>query len=227
MAENVVALRGGGSIVGEIAGQVTGYRTATVQATGPVRALTVGAERFEDFLDAHPGAARVHRQITAAERRAAHDYQRNQSLSSGAQRLARLLLDLTERASGPNRDGTEAAPPLSQEDLASLIGASRSTVTRALHDWRARQIIGTDQRHIEILDRARLLAIAGRLARETLSARRALFVSGMLQKSRPLGRRECDHRATVARVSDQHRGSLARDLHAPLTIIARTTLAPG
>jgi CRP-like cAMP-binding protein len=52
--------------------------------------------------------------------------------------------------------------PLSQEELASLIGASRSTVTRALSNWRSRHMIRTHQRHITILDRAALRRVAGR-----------------------------------------------------------------
>jgi CRP/FNR family transcriptional regulator, cyclic AMP receptor protein len=164
--EILVALINGGNVIGEIAGRVTGYRTATVQAIGAVHALIISAERFEDFLDAHRAAARAYRQAIAEVQRAAHEYQRNRALSSGARRLACLLLDLAGQQSASDRDGIAAAPPLSQEELASLIGASRSTVTRALHDWRSRRIIGTDQRRIEILDQVRLLRIAGRLAQE-------------------------------------------------------------
>ena len=38
----------------------------------------------------------------------------------------------------------EVALPLSQEELASLAGASRATVTRALSNWRERGFIRTD-----------------------------------------------------------------------------------
>ena len=51
--EMLEALRGEGDVIGEIAGQVTGYRTATVQASGTVHTLIAGARQFEDFLDAH------------------------------------------------------------------------------------------------------------------------------------------------------------------------------
>jgi CRP/FNR family transcriptional regulator, cyclic AMP receptor protein len=160
--EILEALRGEGDVIGEIAGQVTGYRTATVRALGTVQALIIGAERFEDFLDAHPGASHAYRQAMTQR---AYEQQRNHGLSSGAERLACLLLDLAGPRDGASRDAVKATPPLSQEEIASLIGASRSTVTRALHDWRSRQIIGTDHRHIEILDRTRLLRIAGRSPR--------------------------------------------------------------
>jgi CRP-like cAMP-binding protein len=172
--QTLEALRREGEIVGEIAGQVTGYRTATVQALGPVHALLIGTRKLGDFLDARPVAAQAYRQAMAEVQQVAYEKQRSRDLLSGAQRLAGLLLDLTEQSGLPgpaNRGGPHAranhdhtAPPLqlSQEELASLIGASRSTVTRALQGWRSRHIIGTDQRRIQILDRARLRRIADR-----------------------------------------------------------------
>lgn len=159
--EMLAALRGEGDIVGEIA-QVTGYRTATVQATGTVRALIAGAEQFETFLDSHAGAARACRRAMAEYQQAAYNSQRSKSASSGPQRLAGLLLDLAERHGEQTDSGLRTALPLSQTDLASLIGASRSTVTRALHDWRARKVIATHPRHITIRDQAALRRLAGR-----------------------------------------------------------------
>jgi len=44
-----------GDTVGEVAGETTGYRSATVQAVGTVRALIVPYERFSSFLDSHDG----------------------------------------------------------------------------------------------------------------------------------------------------------------------------
>lgn len=160
--EILEAVRGEGDVIGEIAGQVTGYRTATVRAIGTVRALIVGTRRFEGFLEAHPRAAQAYRQAMTEQLRVAYEQQRNHACLSGAQRLAGLLLDLAEQQNRVNRHSVTMPLPLSQEELASLIGASRSTVTRALHEWRSRYVIGTDQRHIEILDQTRLLRIAGR-----------------------------------------------------------------
>jgi CRP/FNR family transcriptional regulator, cyclic AMP receptor protein len=157
MLEN---LRGAGDIVGEIAGQVTGYRTATIRAIGAVRALIVGTRQFGEFLDTHPGAAQAHRRVMAEQQRVVSEERRRQALASGPQRLARLLLDLVARSGEAAETSLTAPLPLSQEEIASLIGTSRSTVTRALQDWRSRQIIRTGQRKITILDPARLLRIA-------------------------------------------------------------------
>jgi CRP-like cAMP-binding protein len=169
--EILEALRSEGDVIGEIAGQITGYRTATVQAVGAVDALIAGTKQFGDFLDAHPVAARAYRRYMAERHRAANEQQRAHALSSGARRLACLLLDLAVQQDRADDGAFTPPPPLSQEELASLIGASRSTVTRALRDWRSRHIIGTDPRRIQILDSARLLRIAGRVQNERLSLR--------------------------------------------------------
>jgi CRP-like cAMP-binding protein len=50
--------------------------------------------------------------------------------------------------------------PLSQEELASLAGTSRATVTRAFQNWRKRGFIRTAYRDITITDIAGLRQIA-------------------------------------------------------------------
>ena len=149
---------------------MTGYRTATVQALGNgARAAHRNPGNSGNSWDSRPVAAQAYRQAMAEVQQVAYEKQRSRDLLSGAQRLAGLLLDLTEQPSLPRQrtaSRTATRPPrrlqLSQEELASLIGASRSTVTRALQGWRSRHIIGTDQRRIQILDRARRRRIGGR-----------------------------------------------------------------
>jgi CRP-like cAMP-binding protein len=48
--------------------------------------------------------------------------------------------------------GLEVVLPLSKDELASLAGTSRATVTRALSNWRKRGFIRTGQRHFTIID---------------------------------------------------------------------------
>jgi len=151
--ELTLALRGRGDTVGEMAGETTGYRTATVQAVGTVRALVVPYDKFSSFLDAHDGADRAYRRMVTRRWNDAESMLRTRSVTSGAQRLAALLLELA--------DQLDSEVTLTQEELASLTGASRATVTRALSNWRQRGIIRTGQRDITITDLAALRKIAG------------------------------------------------------------------
>lgn len=159
--EIVLALRGNGDIVGELAGETTGRRNATMEAVDTVRALIVPYDRFSSFLDAHPGAARAYRHAVTRRWSDTATVLRNFSLSSGTQRVAKLLLDLANQYGSAN-DG-EIDIDLTQEELAGLAGTSRATVTRAFSNWRGRGFIRTGQRRITITNPEGLKRIVGRL----------------------------------------------------------------
>jgi CRP/FNR family transcriptional regulator, cyclic AMP receptor protein len=159
--EMVLALRGNGDIVGELAGEATGYRTATMQAAGTVRALIVGHDKFSSFLDSYPGASHAYRRALTQRWSDTAAMLRRRSGTSGAQRLAFLLLDLAAQHGTRTAGEVYLAVPLSQEDLASLAGTSRATVTRALGNWRQRGFIRTGPRRITIMDPGALRQIAG------------------------------------------------------------------
>jgi CRP/FNR family transcriptional regulator, cyclic AMP receptor protein len=161
--EQVLAMRGQGDIVGEIAGATTGHRNATVKAIDTVRALIVRYDSFGSFLDSNPGAARAYRQVMTLRWNDTATMLRNRPLTTGAQRLASLLLELADRygsRGGGADDVIDVAMPLSQEELASLAGASRATVTRALSNWRQRGFIRTGQRRITIINLGGLRHVA-------------------------------------------------------------------
>jgi CRP-like cAMP-binding protein len=162
--EMVLALRGQGDTVGEVAGETTGYRTATVQAIGTVRALIVAYKKFSSFLDSHAGAGHAYRRMVTRRWNDAESMLRTRSVTSGAQRLAGLLLELADRHGSRTDREVRIAMLLTQEELASLTGASRATVTRALSNWRQRGIIRTGQRDITITDLRALRKIAGQQA---------------------------------------------------------------
>jgi CRP-like cAMP-binding protein len=156
-----LALRGAGDIVGETAGHTTGERNATMQAIVTVRALIVGYDRFSAFLDSDRGGGRAYRHVITYRWRDAETMLRIRAVTNGAQRLAGLLLDLAERLGGPTQGIVEIALPLSQDELASLAGTSRATVTRALDGWRKRGLIQTGQRRITLTDVPGLRKAAG------------------------------------------------------------------
>lgn len=159
--EQTLALRGDGDLVGEIAGETTGYRNATVRAIGPVRALIVAYDKFTSLLDDHPGAGHAYRQVVTRRWNDADSMRRSYPVTNGAHRFAIVLLDLAGRFGSETDQGIHIAVPLSQEELASLASTSRATVTRALSNWRQRGIILTGQRDITITGLDALKRIAG------------------------------------------------------------------
>jgi CRP/FNR family transcriptional regulator, cyclic AMP receptor protein len=162
--EIVLALRGDGDLVGEVAGETTGRRNATIQAVAAVRALVVPHDTFNSFLDAHPGAGRAYRRVVTLRWNDADAVLRTRAVTTGAQRLARLLLDLADRYDHGSDGPRHLVMPLTQDELASMAGTSRATVTRALSNWRRRGFILTRQRDITILDPDALRRVAGQQA---------------------------------------------------------------
>ena len=163
--EILLALRGAGDIVGEVAGETSGRRNATIQAVDAVRALIVPHDKFSSFLDSNQGADRAYRRVVTQKWNDTDTMLRRRSGTTGGQRLAALLLDLAERHGRTANGATHLmTPQLSQGELASLAGTSRATVTRALSNWRKRGFILTAQRHIAIIDLEALRRVAGQPA---------------------------------------------------------------
>jgi CRP-like cAMP-binding protein len=75
-------------------------------------------------------------------------------------RLASLLLRLAEMYGESNGRGMRLALRLTHHDIASMIGATRETVTSTLSQFRDDGLIDVDHRHIIIKDRAGLHRIS-------------------------------------------------------------------
>lgn len=78
------------------------------------------------------------------------------ALKSVTGRLASTLLDLARRTGKPVTDGTAFDLQLSRQDLGNLIGASRETTTRLLHQFRRDGVIQLAGSRVVILDQQRL-----------------------------------------------------------------------
>ena len=148
--EVVLALRGPGDIIGELAGEATGYRTTTVRTIDIVQSLIIAHETFSAFLDAHPNADRAYRKAVTMRWHQTAEALLHRSTADGAQRVAKLLIDLATRRGVIRSNAVDIEMPITQDELASLAGVSRATMTRALNQWRRRGIIRTGKGHITI-----------------------------------------------------------------------------
>jgi CRP/FNR family cyclic AMP-dependent transcriptional regulator len=148
--EVVLAMRGPGDILGELAGEATGYRTGTVRTIRTVHSLIIGHDAFSAFLDDHPNAARAYRKVVTMRWHETALALVDRSTAVGTQRLARLLIDLAAQHGVARSDAVYIEMPLTQQEFASLAGVSRATMTRAFNEWRRRGIIQTGKGHITI-----------------------------------------------------------------------------
>jgi CRP-like cAMP-binding protein len=159
----VLALRGAGDIVGELATINDGSRSASVIAITGVDALVIGRQSFKMFLHRYPAAAEsLYR--TVVNRLCEADWDRLAAASMNVgQRLARLLLKIAQRYGVATPAGIRIVE-LSQKELAASVGGGERTVARQIAGWRERHIISTDRRSITIHRPDSLERIAGRHA---------------------------------------------------------------
>ncbi|WP_033319625.1 Crp/Fnr family transcriptional regulator [Streptomyces yerevanensis] len=149
--EALLALRGPGDIIGESAALTGRPRSATVTALEQVRGVAVERKRFTDFLAHSPAVSFVLLGLTSDRTRAADRRRLEFASMSVRERFAVLLLDLA-RAHGRRTDeGIELSVPLSKQELAGSIGASREMVQRLLKDLRTRHVVVTGRRTLLII----------------------------------------------------------------------------
>ena len=132
-------------------------RTATILALAPGQTLAITAQTFTALRDRHPEVERL--LVSALAQRVDQLSGRLlEALYVGVdRRVHRRLLDLAEIFDG---DGSNVVIPLSQEDLATMAGASRPTVNQVLQRLVARGVITLGRRQIAIRDLAGLRAVA-------------------------------------------------------------------
>jgi CRP-like cAMP-binding protein len=73
-----------------------------------------------------------------------------------ATRFARVLLELVIRYGQQTRAGTVIRCPLTQTELAALVGAAEPTIQRVLRQLRADGVVTTGYRETTVLDITRL-----------------------------------------------------------------------
>jgi CRP-like cAMP-binding protein len=161
--EVMLAIRGPHDTIGE-SGWLNGRpRSANVEALNRVRALAVPAEQFAGFLNTHAHAAQVLARVMVSRMDDADRRMTSQVGTSGPKLLALLLLDLAERYGVPGPESAVTLPlPLTQHELATMIGRARETVARALTVWRKDGLVTTRRMRITILAPDSLREVAER-----------------------------------------------------------------
>jgi CRP-like cAMP-binding protein len=151
-AQLVLTVRGGGHLIGELAGDSDGARTATVVAIDRCTARFLSQSDFDRFLSRHDLHAAFRRYVTAKFEQAVNR-QVDLAHRRAVRRISRLLLDLVRLA--PEGLPDPRRIPLTQEELAAALGMARSTVTDQLTKLRDSGALAPG-RHLVVADLNRL-----------------------------------------------------------------------
>jgi len=147
--EVVIALHRGGDVFGEISLFDEGPRSATVTAMTETMAFTLANHDFMDVLRGSPDAMRQLLALLATRIRRSTGHIEDLVFLDLPGRVAKLLIDQSELF-GSN------VVSLTQEDLASFVGATRVAVNRVLVDLERRGAVKLGRGQVELVDNALL-----------------------------------------------------------------------
>lgn len=152
----LLSLRVAGEMVGELAPLAGMSRSATVVAATAVTAAVVSWHRLQGFLAKHPAAADAMHAAVASKFHHATRHRIAVAGSSLTKRVASVLMYLAEAHGLPDSGSVRIAVPLSQPDLARLVGVSEPSLRRALAELRDSGIVTSGYRTQAITDMAAL-----------------------------------------------------------------------
>ena len=158
--EVIIGIRDPGDLLGELAFIDRQPRSATVVALEPVTALMMPGQVFREHLEQTPRVALVLLEVVAGRFREATLNHLQFAALDTMGRLSARILELACRY-GEQVDGRiDIQLPLSQEELASWTGASRTGVAQALQSMRELKWLDTERGRLTITDAESLRARA-------------------------------------------------------------------
>jgi len=153
--EMTVDIAGPGEVFGELALLDGQPRSASAEAVEDTVAHTLDRETFQQALASVPGLAPALLELLSARLRHVTAYAESLAFLDVHGRVARALLELAARY-GVEADGIEIDLELTQADLASMVGATRERVNRALAVFRSQGLLELRGRKIVLRDPERL-----------------------------------------------------------------------
>lgn len=161
--EVVLAIRGPGETLGEMAVLDGGGRSARATALTELRAWLLGTEAFLAFLRRFPRVPVALLLTMSARLRDADAWRLAYGTRSATQRMVTRLLELAETYGEPQPDGSvRVGLRVTQADLAASVAASRESVVKAVRRLRDADALDVDGGGRFVLtDHALLHAIVG------------------------------------------------------------------
>lgn len=136
---NIVNRLGPGDYFGELSLIDEEPRSASIETLTPCQISILTRQYFVGYLEANPRVAIRLLEGMGQRLRRTTDHAKGLALRDVFGRIANVLLK-----SASDQDGRMITPPLTQQDIADQVGASREMVSRILKDLRAGGYISMD-----------------------------------------------------------------------------------
>ena len=135
--EAVLALIEPGELFGELALVEPGQREEFAEAMIPSRVVLIPGDAVRELMEKHPEVSLEVSRLMGLRRRRTERRLKSLLFRSNRERLIHLLLELAEKYGRPGSDGLLIDIKLSHQELASIIGSTRETVTVVLGELQA------------------------------------------------------------------------------------------
>ncbi|MBO8136517.1 MAG: Crp/Fnr family transcriptional regulator [Desulfotomaculum sp.] len=146
----VGSMRSPGELMGLAETLLGSERTCFAGAITNTSLVVLHKNKFEELLAQQPILAIKISKLLAARMRDAESMIHEMVAWQTPGRLALMLLKMGERAGVQTKTGIQINLPLTHEEIASMIGASRQTVTSLLNTFKKEKSITLENRNIVI-----------------------------------------------------------------------------
>ncbi|MEN0112026.1 MAG: Crp/Fnr family transcriptional regulator [Planctomycetota bacterium] len=152
--QTILAFIDPGELFGELAALDGGPREELAEAAEKSVVVLVPADALQELMEEDPHLALGVTKLVGLRRRRIERRLRSLLFRSNRQRVVSLLLELAEQYGRPSSDpkGTELGIKLSHQDMASVIGSTRETVTLMLGDLQTEGLVTIGRRKLVIRD---------------------------------------------------------------------------
>jgi CRP/FNR family cyclic AMP-dependent transcriptional regulator len=157
--EIVLAVNKAGDIFGEMALLDGSERTADATAITDCDLLVIDHRDFVPFLERRGDLCMMLLRLLCSRLRKTNEHVEGALFERLDVRLAKVLLQLEFSKDALQQDLRRVH--ISQNELASLLGAARESVNKQLHVWQRAGLLDLRKREIVILNRAALEAVIG------------------------------------------------------------------
>ncbi len=154
--ENLLSVHGPGEMFGELSLFDPRPRTSGASAVTDSRLAELGHDDLREWLTGRPQVSLHLLRALAQRLRRINDVKADLVFTDVPGRVAKALLDLSDRFGVPQERGVQVNHDLTQEELAQLVGASRETVNKALADFVARGWLQLSAKSVLLVDPDRL-----------------------------------------------------------------------
>ncbi|MGD9721436.1 MAG: Crp/Fnr family transcriptional regulator [Pirellulales bacterium] len=165
--EAILAFIEEGELFGELALLDRTPRGEFAEAVLESQVIAIPAAELQTVMQKRPDVALGITRLVGLRRRRIQNRLQNILFRSNRERVTHLLLELLETHGVRDGSQWQIGIRLSHQDLASLIGATRESVTLILGQLQLEKLIRVRRRQLTVLDRDRLLAESNGVAAVT------------------------------------------------------------